>query len=342
MATRRHANSPGDLLGLVPEELLGLVRSRELELGRAITGGRHGAHRSRRPGSGHDFLEHRAYIPGDDLRQLDWRAVARRERLVVRRSESEEAFALALLFDDNAGMRYPGTPEGVSKLDVARAFGASLAHMAQRRRDPLAFVCSGDAGLDARAAEPSARLERKAALVDALDTMQGRERFDWRGALEAFAVGLRRPSSLVVFSDLIEPSFGPRASGEEEDPERAIEAILDALAAFAARGHIVTLVQTLHADELDFPWEGDEVLRFIDLQSQRPEIEATGGSLRARYLERFAAHLEAVHRHCERRGIVHLRAIAGRPLAPAFVELLDRLAARDASEGRGAGGGARR
>ena len=76
-------SSQSDALAtIVPAELQELLRSRNLTLSAPIWGRRHGRHASARAGLGLDFRDHRAYVPGDDPRMLDWRAVARRQRLV--------------------------------------------------------------------------------------------------------------------------------------------------------------------------------------------------------------------------------------------------------------------
>src|SRR5690606_14139521 len=85
---------------ILPADLRELLRTRVLLLQRPVWGRRHGRHRSARAGMGLDFRDHRAYVPGDDPRRLDWRAVARRDRLVLRQTESEDELPVVLVVDE--------------------------------------------------------------------------------------------------------------------------------------------------------------------------------------------------------------------------------------------------
>ncbi|MBL4686373.1 MAG: DUF58 domain-containing protein, partial [Nannocystaceae bacterium] len=129
----------GDALAkIVPAELRELLRSRTLSLSRPIWGRRHGRHTSARAGLGLDFRDHRAYVPGDDPRMLDWRAVARRERLVLRQTESEDELRLTLAVDDGKGMAYGSGAQ--SKRRYAHAVAGGLAWLAHRQGDAVAAV----------------------------------------------------------------------------------------------------------------------------------------------------------------------------------------------------------
>lgn len=332
-----------ELAAWIPAELQGLVATRELTLGRAVVGQRQGSHRSRRAGPGRDFLEHRAYQPGDDLRQLDWRAVGRRDRLVVRRTEAEDEFGLALLLDTNGGMRFPGGLEPAqlrgdadhdiadlsqTKFDVARSIAATLAQMARRRRDPVGFLFAGESReISSHTLAPRTRREQTLAFAAALRDARPEGRVAWEHVLEAAAAELRRPCLVVAFSDVLDAAVPASTEADASAPMRL--PLLEGLASLRARGHAVVLVHTLHHAELVFPWADDTVRRFVDLRGASPSVDGTGATMRERYLQRFESHLAAIQARCERDGLGYVRAVAGRPLAPAVATLLDTIAIRE-------------
>src|SRR5687768_727507 len=107
------------LAAVVPPELRELLRGRQLALARPVGGPQAGRHISARSGLGDQVRGHRPYSPGDDPRRLDWRAAARRDRLVLRQTDSEDALSTVLLLDASGGMSY-GTG-GTNKLRHAAA-----------------------------------------------------------------------------------------------------------------------------------------------------------------------------------------------------------------------------
>ncbi|MCA9712220.1 MAG: DUF58 domain-containing protein, partial [Myxococcales bacterium] len=291
---------------------------RLLTVRRPVWGRRHGRHAAARAGLGLDFRDHRAYVPGDDPRRLDWRAVARRERLVLRRTESEDELSLVLLLDGGGGMDYG---EGEQhKLRYAHAIAGGLAWLAHRQGDPVGLALGRQQTVDVALARPRAGRERLAAIARRLLEAPPRGRCPWTSLLGATAPRLPRRSLVVLLSDLLDPGTGP------DDADAVQEQLLRSLAQLRARQHDVVIVQLLHHDELHFPWGERSMLRFDDLRELRPPLEAPGRSLRASYLERLGAHLRALDERCEAEGLVLLRVATDTPVEDAFVGLLGVLA----------------
>ena len=97
-----------------------------------------GLHRSPRLGASTDFAEHRQYMPGDDIRRIDWRLFARTDRLFVKEYEADTNTNLLLLLDVSPSMRYRG--DGVSKLEYASYLAASLAYFSNAQRDRVGLA----------------------------------------------------------------------------------------------------------------------------------------------------------------------------------------------------------
>lgn len=309
----------GEALGrLVPAELRELLRARQLVVRRPVWGQRPGRHTAARAGLGLDFRDHRPYVPGDDPRRLDWRAVARRERLVLRRTESEDELSVSLLLDGGAGMGYGEGRQ--QKLRYAHAIAGGLAWLAHRQGDPVGLTLGRMQAVDASLVRPRTGRERLTALAMRMAEAPPQGRCPWSPLLAAVAPRLPTRSLVVVLSDLLDPGTRP------DDADAALDELLRGLAQLRARQHDVVIVQVLHADELAFPWAERSMLRFEDLRDLRPPLEAPGRSLRDEYLQRLGAHLRGLDDRCEAEGLVLLRVATDKPVEDAFVGLLGRLA----------------
>jgi uncharacterized protein (DUF58 family) len=304
---------------ILPPALLDLLRGRALTLARPVWGQRGGRHRAARAGLGHLFRAHRAYVPGDDPRHLDWRAMARRDRPMIRQTEGEDELSLVALVDLAGGMAYG---EGESrKHRTSAALVAALAHLAIRQGDRVGFATGGDGRIDGTHLRPAGGAPRLQALAEALADPPLRGACPWLELVAAAAPRLPRRSLVVAASDLLDPC-------PDDDPDVADALEADLWAAFAglrARGHDVVLLRVLHPDELDPPWPGGELLRIVDPQGVHADLEGMAAALREGYRARFAAHREALARHCEGHGIHLLEVRSDAPLADALLEILARL-----------------
>ena len=307
------ARPHAELAALLSTELRQTLARRKLKVARRVRGLTSGAHRSQRVAEGDEFLDHRAYTPGDDLRRLDWRAAARRDRWVLRRTRAEGNHDLVLLLDDGPNMDY-GEPR--SKRSALASCAAALAWLAAREHDRVGFAYTSgrDAGLHLG---PSARSDTLLALAESLRHPETSKPSDWLTLIERASARLERPGLVVLISDWLDP-FG----GREQEEERAWEL----LGQLRARGHVLAMLQLLHGDELDFPWRGDEVLRFVDPRGRRPQREGSGSALRDGYLERLGSYLVELEARCEGQGVLRSMGRSDESLAPLLLRMLDGLA----------------
>jgi uncharacterized protein (DUF58 family) len=265
---------------------------------------------------GLEYQDHRAYVPGDDPRRLDWRAVARRDRLVLRETESEDELCLMMAVDQGAAMAY-GEDDGV-KTRVANAIVVALALLALRQGDRVGLVLGRADTVDASLVRPLGGRARLDAIARALMRSEPTGSCPWPRIVAELAPRLPRRSLLVLLSDFLDPAA--------TEGERAEIDMLRGLARLRARGHDVMLVQVVHTDELEFPFHSRATLRFDDPRGVRPAVEGTGPSLRAAYLSALARHLEWLARTCERDGIFLHRVVSTEPLGKGLVTMLGRLA----------------
>ena len=311
------------LAAVVPPELRELLRGRQLALARPVGGPHAGRHASVRAGLGDQFRGHRPYAPGDDPRRLDWRAIARRDRLVLRQTDAEDALSLVLLIDGAGGMAYGAG--AANKQRHAAGLAGALAHLALRQGDRVGFALGRADALELAQLRPQAGAPRLAALAHAL-LREPAGACPWPALVAAAAPTLPRRSLVVLLSDLLDP-----------DPALpdADEQLLHGLAAVRSRGHDVVLVQVLHRDELEFPWTGRGLTRFEDPRGARGPVEGHAAGMRDAYLERLRAHLQRLERGCAEAGLHLHRSVTDVPLTTALLALLARLAGRpEAAEAR--------
>src|ERR687883_311212 len=99
-----------------------------------------GLHRSARKGFSVEFAEHRPYMPGDDLRYVDWKIAARADRWVVKQFEEETNLRATVVLDVSRSMAWSGAPERLTKLAYAERLAAALALLLLRQRDAVGLV----------------------------------------------------------------------------------------------------------------------------------------------------------------------------------------------------------
>ncbi len=296
----------------LPDSLRALLHG-ELRSGQSIRGWHHGAHRSQSAGRGREFREHRAYVPGDDPRQIDWRAAARHERLVMRQTEAEQQTSLMLLLDRSPAMTYGQRAH--NKATISAAIAALLTLVAHRQGDRMGFAL-GDA-LDPTTLRAQHSVHHQSRLATALGEGPTLA-CSWMDVSKDAATELHRhpgaDALVIAISDFL-------------DPQIDLDLFLERFGILRAQGHRVLFVQVVHNDELTFPWDDQTLIRFEDLHGCRSPIEGPGSALRGHYLKALMAHLKALEAGCLRRGIHLHRIVADRDdLATRAAELLYSLA----------------
>ena len=258
------------------------VRRLSLRIARRLDGLLLGDHLGYLPGPGTEPAEARAYLPGDDVRRIDWAVTARTGDPYVRQAMSERELETTLLVDLTASMSF-GTA-GSEKREVAVALAAAFGHLAGGPGDRLGAVVLAD-GIRRVQARPG-----KLAGLALLHVLQGSRPVDGPGptltdGLHAVATPPRRRGLVVVISDLLETG---RLEGEPTwaTPLRSL-----------CRRHDVVVAEVLDPRELELPSVG--VLRMVDPETGRHlEVQTASRRLRERYAAatgaRRAAHIAAV------------------------------------------------
>jgi uncharacterized protein (DUF58 family) len=231
-----------------------------------------GLHRSPRKGFSVEFAEYRPYLPGDDLRHVDWKIAARADRLVIKQYEEETNLRATIVLDVSRSMAWSGAQlpaanrlhvaDRLTKQAYAEIIAASLALVLLRQRDAVGLVRFDDRVRSA--VPPRSRRGHWRRLVTALDDPGSGLESSAPAALDQAGRLLARRGLVVLISDLL------------MDPD----AVLRSVRGLRAAGHGVVVLHVLDPDERELPVQGE--LLFVDPESSL-EVPATVADVRAAY-----------------------------------------------------------
>lgn len=278
-------------LRFLDPEIIQKIGSLELVAGQIVEGLRVGMHKSPIHGSSTEFKHHRAYVPGDNLRHLDWRVYARTRRYYVRLYEAETNFDANLLLDASSSMRY--SSHNVTKLDYAKYMAACLAHLIVRQQDSVGLAVFDDKLRCYIEPKSSPRVIRD--IATELDLAQPEPRTNVAALLNDFASRLRRRGMVLIFSDLFD----------------SVEEFTKGLNNLHFCGHSVTVFHILDPYELTFPFQGAS--RFKGLEGA-DEILTDPGRIRTAYLAELKNYLTMVRKACDKIGIDYVLVDTSRPI----------------------------
>ena len=267
----RNEIQAGGLAGarFVDPVVLARVGNLELVARSVVDGFINGMHRSPYFGASVDFAEHRGYVPGDDIRRVDWRLYARTDRYYVKEYEADSNSNFAVLLDASKSMGFDS--HGVSKFDYARILAACLTYMVHRQRDRVGMVAFDDEIIEH--VPPSAK--HMNVVLHVLDRLEPRRPGRLGPPLQKLAEHFGRRGILVLISDLY------------EEPE----AILDAVSPLRFRGHDLVVFHVLDPAELEFSY--DAASSFEDLESGE-QIPVVPEALAEQYRAMIRAHVDAL------------------------------------------------
>ncbi|HBT75585.1 MAG TPA: hypothetical protein DEB39_01375 [Planctomycetaceae bacterium] len=225
---------------------------------------------SRRSGSSLEFMEHREYLPGDDLRRIDWNAFARSDRLAVKMYREEVHPQVDLLLDCSRSMRLAETRKNEAALALAGFFAATAAE------SHFSFAVH-------LAEEGCRKLGRSNLLPSEWEPFEFNGTQSPAESLERMAPAWKPRGIRIVISDLLFPA----------DPDTLVSRI-------ATESAVAVFVQLLAEADAEPPGHGN--LRLTDVESgERMEFYLDAGA-RERYQSNLARHQENYHLACRRHG----------------------------------------
>src|SRR3982751_6414289 len=288
-------------------ELLARVGSLELLARAVVEGFMSGLHRSPFTGFSTEFTEYRQYNPGDDLRYLDWRLLARTDRYFLKKYRADTNTQCHLLIDTSACMHYAHA-SSVTKLQYAQFLAASLAYLLNRQQGAVGLVAFAEkvhTHVPARN-----RTGHMRTIFGSLSMLQAGGETHLAESLHQLAEILTRRGIVIIISDFY------------DQPERLQESFQH----LRFKGHDLVAFQLLDQNELDFDFT-DPVLLLEDAETEEqmpvlPDVVMSG------YRERMRKHVESM-RNCAAANNVDFEMLTTKqPLDFALFSFLSRRAGK--------------
>lgn len=252
-----------------------------------------GMHRSPYQGISVEFAQHRPYSPGDDIRHVDWKVLAKTDRVYLKQYQEETNLQLLLLVDASQSMTYGSVGDGDArwtKLDHATAIAASLAYMALGQQDAVGLVVA-DSELR-RFLRPTNSPAQWKQIINELSSSPRDKQTRLGRVLDQAAEKLTHRSLIVVLSDFFD---------DLQQVERGLRHLRH-------RRHEVIAFQVLDPNELTFPFE--EPTRFEGLEAMG-ELLTDPQALRQSYLQQLEQATQALQKCCRNMRIDFARMNSG-------------------------------
>ncbi len=299
-----------DCMRLLPEETMAVMRRMEWYARRRMQGTLTGRHSSPDKGFSVEFAEHRAYTPGDDPKDLDWRVIAKSDRHVVRQYIEETNLRATIAVDVSGSMSYTGdhaaavNGAALSKLDYAKHLAAALAYLFVKQGDGAGLVTFDKQvrGFLRNGSRPS-QVRR---ILEELHAAKAGDDTDCGAVLHGVAERIPRRGLVVLIGDLF------------DDPDK----IVDALHHFDHRKHELVVFHLMAEEELGFPFKSFQ--RFRDLEGVSPMLRIDPQAVRAAYLEKVRAFVRRIESACGRMRADYVPVNTKTPLRDTLLRYLGR------------------
>lgn len=274
---------------IIDPDVLAKIGRLDLQARYVVEGFMSGMHRSPYKGYSVEFAQHRGYVPGDDLKHLDWKVWGKNERYYIKQYEAETNLVCTILCDTSASMVYGGASahNKLSKLRWSYLAVAALTYLIVNQSDSVGLATFAE-GVETWI-QPSSRKVHLLRICDTLESAKPAKRTSVGAALDTLAQRLQRRGIVVLISDFFDD----------------VETMVKGLGALRHRGHEIVLIQVVDPDELTLPFEG--MIQFKGLEAAG-EALCHPRSIRKAYLEEVEKHLNAVKVACRRNNIDYVMA----------------------------------
>lgn len=274
---------------------------------RAMQGSVSGKHASPHLGASVEFAEYRKYVPGDDLRRLDWRAYGRSDRYYIKEFEADTNLRCCFVLDTSGSMDF-GTG-GLSKLAYAQRVIATLSYLAVQQGDAVGLACVADGIVKQIPARRNAA--HLSLIFDTLESATPDGPTQLVPVLHELAETIRQRALIIILSDLFVAPEELRGCFEH----------------LRFRKHDVAAFHLLDTMELDFSLQ--RPTRFLDMEGGTP-VFAEPNAIAERYLKALREYLEHLQRVVLETGVDYHRARIDEPYEQPLMRFLVRR-----SQGRG-------
>jgi uncharacterized protein (DUF58 family) len=261
-----------------------------------------GLHKSPYHGFSVEFAEHRQYMPGDNLKHVDWKLYGKSDRFYVKVFEEETNLRSHILLDASASMAYASAGR-ITKFQYASFLAAALTFMMLKQQDAVGLLTFRDRVvklIPPRSAGSHLRL-----LLRELERTEPASATAMSGALEELAERIKRRGLILLFSDLM------------DDPRM----VMRSLKHFRHRQHEMVVFHILDPYEIEFPFRRES--GFVDMETGQ-ELLTQPWEIADQYRERFESWSKAYERVCLENRIEYVRLSTETPYDVALLRYLEK------------------
>ena len=280
---------------------LSKIATMELRARLVVDGVLSGIHKSPFKGSSIEFLEHKEYSPGNEIKHIDWKVHARTDKYYIKQFEEETNLKCYIFLDTSGSMGYKST--GISKLEYAATLAASLSYLLLNQSDLVGLISFGDKVM--QYIPPRSRITHLHVLLNALTELKTSGKSNISGILNEFVEKIGRRSLIVIISDFLDDT----------------QKIIHQLKYFQVKKNEIILFHILDPYELTFPFE---TTTYFESMEDNRRILAEPKSIKERYLAELNRYLEQFKHFCFENRIDYWLINTTTPLDEALVKFLVR------------------
>lgn len=236
-----------------------------------------GLHKSPYHGFSVEFSEHREYVPGDNIKDIDWQAFGRTDKYVVKQYQEETNLKAYVLLDTSGSMAYKSDESSLSKLEYGCFLAASLAYLMVRQQDSVGLITFNEAinlFIPPRATAVHLNL-----IFRKLEEIEPGQATNVSKAFHDLAENLKRRGLIIIISDLYDDQ----------------KEVLKGLRHFRYKKHEVIVFHIFDKWELDFPFR--KLSDFIDMETNE-QLQIDPKFIRQEYMEEVQTFIEQYRKDC--------------------------------------------
>ena len=280
---------------------LSKIANMELRARLVIDGVLSGIHKSPYKGSSIEFLEHKEYSPGNEIKHIDWKVHARTDKYYIKQFEEETNLKCYIFLDTSGSMGYKST--GISKFEYATTLTASLAYLLLKQSDMAGLISFSDKVQ--QFIPPRSRLTHLHILLNALTKLKTAGKSNISNVLKEFIEKIGRRSLIIIISDFFDDT----------------EKIIHQLKCFQFKKNEVILFHILDPYELTFPFE---TITFFESMEDDRRILAEPKSIKDLYISEINRFIEQFKQVCFENQIDYWLIDSSTPLDQALIKFLTR------------------
>ncbi len=260
-----------------------------------------GLHKSPYHGFSVEFAEHRPYMPGDEIRTIDWKVYGRTGRYYVKRYEEETNLKAQILLDSSGSMTFGSG--AVTKLEYGSCLAAALAYLMIRQKDATGLTLF-DKKIR-RHMPPRATMSYLKTLQESLQTNSDHEETDLAPTLHEIAERIKRRGLIILISDLF------------DDPQKVIAGLKH----FRHKRHEVIVFHVLDPQERDFAYGGDVI--FEDMET-KARMATQPWHIRKSYQDQMRSFIDSYRKECRENNIDYVLLDTRTPFDVALTEYITK------------------